>query len=472
MMTNILSKPDFKDWLSPMLVKELRQGTRSRIFMAAFFLTQVLMILSTILDLTSSANGDTNGMTAMLNGVFWFMISVPVLLLTPIRGFASLHGEIKERTLELVFLTRLSAWRIAAGKWTALMVQALLLICGVLPYVLLRYFLGGVDILGDLQSLFFLLIGCGILTGFTVALSPYESKLLRGLLVIGMFFGFIMLLFWFIALATEGASAGLMGSAAALFYLATALIVPAVIVLLLEIGAARIAPAAENHAIRKRLIGIYFLLAGAGLILGGADAEAVIPCVLALLAIVVIDALGENQEFNRTIYRPFLKRGAVGRCLGLFFTPGWASASWYVLLLAVIGGAGIALADSPGNQLLRISFLGALIFPAALIRFFAPRTQHFLGFYIAIQFFCVVIYMLFLLISSVGNQPIWGGLCLFPTCVYFFSQLDKIPPNQMGSFTIATMGITILAIAILIGRSLAPLRDIRTALRQHTNADA
>ncbi len=44
------TKPDFPDWLSPMLVKELRQGIRSKAFMAVFFLTQLLMILSVVLN--------------------------------------------------------------------------------------------------------------------------------------------------------------------------------------------------------------------------------------------------------------------------------------------------------------------------------------------------------------------------------------------------------------------------------------
>jgi len=50
-----------------------------------------------------------------------------LLFLMPLHGFSALHAEIKSATLELVFLTHFSAWRIAAGKWTALMVQTLAL---------------------------------------------------------------------------------------------------------------------------------------------------------------------------------------------------------------------------------------------------------------------------------------------------------------------------------------------------------
>ncbi|CAN5661216.1 hypothetical protein BH09VER1_BH09VER1_00610 [soil metagenome] len=471
-MTTILSKPDFKDWLSPMLVKELRQGMRSRVFMAAFFLTQVLMILSTILNLTSSSgNGEFGVMSEFLNGVFWFMIAVPVLLLTPIRGFGSLHGEMKERTLELVFLTRLTASRITVGKWMALMVQALLLLCGVLPYVLVRYFLGGVNILADLQSLLFILVVSGMLTALTVALSPYESKLLRGLLVIGLFIGFFILLANFVTLISVGMTLGTTASVVAFFYGGLALFVPAVIILSLEIGASRIAPSAENHAILKRLIGIYFVVAGAILICLHAGASTVITYVLALLTIVAIDALAETQEFNRTVYRPFLKLGAIGRFLALFLTPGWVSASWYILLLTVVCGAGLALAGDAGNELTRVSFLGSLIFPAALIRLFVPRTQHFLGFYIAIQFFCGALFILFAMAGIGGDLSTPIGIWPIPSCVFLFSINERIQPEQLHYFMTATSAITILSMGVLIGRTIAPLRDIRAALRQDAKSD-
>ena len=36
---------DFSDWVSPILVKELRQGLKSRVFVATFIIVQVVMIL-------------------------------------------------------------------------------------------------------------------------------------------------------------------------------------------------------------------------------------------------------------------------------------------------------------------------------------------------------------------------------------------------------------------------------------------
>ena len=169
---------DFGDWLSPMVVKELRQGMRSRIFVAAFYLTQLLMILSTVFGLIAASRTENvpSDLFGFLSGLFWFMVSVPLLFVMPLLGFGALHTEMKAGTLELVFLTRLSAWRIVAGKWTALMAETLLLVCAILPYVILRYFLGGVNIIEDLQSLFFLLLASALLTAATLAMSPYRVQ--------------------------------------------------------------------------------------------------------------------------------------------------------------------------------------------------------------------------------------------------------------------------------------------------------
>lgn len=467
-MTSLLTRPDFRDWLSPMLVKELRQGMRSRIFMAAFFLTQVLMILSTIMSLTASEDGDFSE-TSILDGVFWFLVAVPVMLLTPIRGFGALHGEIKERTLELVFLTRLSALRIAAGKWTALMAQSLLLVCSILPYVLLRYFLGGVNILAELQGLLIMIVMCGVLTALTVAMSPYESKLLRGLLVIGLFIGFIVLLANYFEITAMGPA---IGSSVISFYMTLALFVPAMIFLALEMAASRIAPAAENHAIRKRLIGIYFAMVGASLLWFKADTAEVIKLVLTIVSLVAIDAMAEQQEFTRTVYRPFLKRGPAGRFLALFLTPGWVSGSWYVLLLAVICGVGIVRQENPGNELTRLALFGSLIFPSALIRLFLPRTHHFLGLYIASQFFFGAIFLLLNIPMAMSGQAPSAWLCPIPNCVFFLSYNDKIQPGQLASFLTVTAAVTMASMVVLLGRTLAPLRDIRAALRQNPGTDA
>lgn len=476
-MQSLSTHTDFGDWLSPMLVKELRQGIRSKVFMAAFFITQLLMILSVIFSLTLSGDGeDSSSAASFVSSLFWFMIAVPLLFLMPLRGFGSLFGEIKSGTMELVFLTRLSALRIAAGKWTALMVQTLLLVAAVLPYVLLRYFLGGVDVVDDLLGLFFMLLISGMLTAATLALSPYESRILRAFFGVGLIFGFLLLMGQVIQILVRS-SLGSAGGwpALGMVFLGVVVFVPAFIFLCLEVAASRIAPPAENHAIRKRLIGIYMLLAAWVLILLGTDAALVLNFCLVLVTFVIFDALAEPQLFIRSIYKPFLRRGILGRFWALWLTPGWVSASWFLVILTVIGavvfGINGQLADS-GETLKRVAFVGWLIFPAALVRLFAPDTKYFLGFYFAQQFFYAILTLLVNIMASISGDPLTLWLSPLPPCTFLLAVTEQVKTDQISDTLVLTFIITVAAFGILLARTITPLRDIRRALGQTVRQDA
>jgi len=457
-----------------MLVKELRQGMRSKIFMAAFYLTQLLMILCVIFNLTAASNSGMPGeLLDFLNGLFWFMISVPLLFIMPIRGFGALHGEMKTGTLELVFLTRLSAWRIAAGKWTAIMVQTLLLVCAVLPYVVLRYFLGGVNMFEDLQSLLFLLLASAALTGITIAMSPYESKLLRALFIFGLIFGLPFLagiIFSYVADSARGGSLEPWP-----VYPGLAIFLPAFLMLCWEISASHIAPPAENHALRKRLLGLFFLLTAPVFVLIGIAAPVAFVAAFFFLAVVGIDALAEPLVMAKSIDRFFFRHGVAGRVLSLFFTPGWVSASWYVALVALLGGGLLAVQgqfDDDNRTLAYLAFLGALLFPAALIRLFKPSTKRFLGFYIGLQFFLSAVTLLIAMMSELSGQPLFPWICPIPISVFLLNLVGLIKPDQTAQFLLVTALVTATCLGILLVRTLTPLRDIRAALAQPSLPDA
>lgn len=458
---------DFADWLSPMLVKELRQGMRSRIFTLAFYLTQLLMILSTIFSLIAAAKADnaTGDFFGFLNGLFWFMVSVPLLVVMPLLGFGALHTELKARTLELVFLTRLTAWRIVAGKWTALMAETLLLVCAILPYVILRYFLGGVDILEDLQGLFFLLVTSALLTAMTLALSPFESKLLRALFIIGLIFAFqslVGLLFAWLAFARTRFSSTSSFPAWPVYMILLAF-VPALIALALEIAASRIAPPAENHSVRKRLLGIYLLLVPCVLDLLIPDAEELYWVSLLFVALVIVDALAEPRENLRSIYSTFERLGKMGRSAALFFTPGWPSASWYLLLVASLAGAMLystSHLDDAEELLEFISYIGFLAFPAALIRLIHPSTRFFLALYIGLHGFLAIVTLLVAMISGISNELMTVWICPIPNCA-FLLMLTQFTTQQAVECLRLTGWVTAASLGILLARSMNPFANSR-----------
>src|SRR6188474_3353491 len=131
---------DFADWLSPILVKELRQGLKSRAFVVTFIIVQVVMILLVGMQLLTLAGGGGRGAMDAFDGFFWAFVWLPLLVMMPARGLTAVSEEVKANTLDLVQLTRLSAFRIVFGKWVALVSQTFLLVAAILPYAVLRYF--------------------------------------------------------------------------------------------------------------------------------------------------------------------------------------------------------------------------------------------------------------------------------------------------------------------------------------------
>ena len=169
---------DFPAGFSPMLVKELRQGMRTNLFTVAFILLQTVMILSLLAGLSDPGSSE-------VDGFFWFFIVVILLVVQPLRGFNALSAEYQLNTMDLIQLTKLNGWRITLGKWTALNAQTLLFLTGVLPYLVMRYFLGNVNFVIDLAALGMLGLGSALASAITIGCSVFRFFILRGIILIG-----------------------------------------------------------------------------------------------------------------------------------------------------------------------------------------------------------------------------------------------------------------------------------------------
>ena len=165
-----------------MIVKELRQGLRTWVFASAFITLQMLLVLT--LALTAAA-----GNTEAASYFFWWLIGLILIGIMPMRGFNALTDEIRMQTLDLLVLTRLSAWRIAFGKWVALVSQSALLTLSILPYVVLRYYHGGVDPFREAAGLFLLWLLSSGLTAVIVCFSTQRSLILRLAVLAAIGFG-------------------------------------------------------------------------------------------------------------------------------------------------------------------------------------------------------------------------------------------------------------------------------------------
>lgn len=453
------------DYLSPILVKELRQGLRAKVFTMAFLFLQGVMIIAISLGLTFAGGGDDEAM--VFQAFFWSMVGLPIVVILPLSGLGGVRTERTANTLELMYLTRLSAFRILTGKWSALLAQALLLACAILPYVVLRYFLGGIELWQDLLALAVLLLGSAVFTAFTVGFSAFTSQFPRWILIVMgliLFQGIAGLPMMLAALTFSGVGSPFSMSAGVTVYLLGAAVL--LVLLLLQIGSSRIAPPAENHSTRVRLIALATLALGA---VTGRRNEIVAVLSFLIVLPICIYALCEPIRSVPSLYRPFTRRGAVGRLAGLVLYPGWPSGVVFSLLALVACGILFIPADALDEIAVPLTaFVGAIFVPMAVLRLWFRRVRKTFTGYFLIQMlgaFPGYIYG----ISRTAHLTemsalVEGVVAVFPTSILMMSLFGNLDLTALKGFPeIVLSVVTFLGIVGLVsaaGREWATIRSM------------
>lgn len=323
---------DFPTWLSPMLVKELRQGVQSGVFAWTFILLQAAMfVLLTLWVLTQSEqSASTIQDNQLFHGFFWSLFGLAAVVVLPFRASASMAAERIGNTLDLLRITHLSSTQIVVGKWLAIMAQVLLISTAVLPYLVLQYFFGGLDLVADLFAFVFVLLAASVMTAASVAAGG-QPAWTRGL------FGLVA----FITITNIAAGGSVSGvSALSLWSSLPALAVVAGLgtAVFLVYSAATIAPPAENHALRARVLALVAtgLALAAPQLFDTVPASFVVAVAVPLVAGIVIAELTSDPVAVTAIHRPFTRFGVAGRLAAFLFTPGWATAVCFIPLTATL----------------------------------------------------------------------------------------------------------------------------------------
>lgn len=143
---------DKSDWLSPIVVKEVRQIVRSREFHYSFTAALVVALAIAFYGAATSIRNDgTSGagtFTALMT-----CLTLLGMLVVPIGAFSALRTERMEQTLELVTVTALSARRVVIGKLMAQAVKLLTLFAAMAPFMTMSFLLGGIDFVTIAMSL-------------------------------------------------------------------------------------------------------------------------------------------------------------------------------------------------------------------------------------------------------------------------------------------------------------------------------
>jgi hypothetical protein len=465
---------DFPGWLPPMLVKELRQGLRTRGFVATLVGFQVLMLTLTLVAL-STQNAATPGArmaSAAFGGFFWIMIAVQLIFVTPSRALGGLQLEVDARTIDLIMLTRLTAWRVVIGKWISLLAQATLLLIAMLPYLVVRYFTENADLVEDMTLCLMMLGVSGVLTAVGLWGSGV-AKLARILMGVAVAFVMINIGGVFGAIFT-GRVTGARTPFANVFEMPADILNAALLTAFFLVSAVRnIAPPAENHSLFARGLPVLALLPAPLMEAFGAHNLAVrqLYIAAAFLAFVMMIELASPRVLMPTHWRDWYGRGALSRFAGRLMMPGWSSAfmfgalmtvAWAAIAVVVLGGGSGAASDHARHVawLALLAFSG-LAFPAVIQSFVralpVPRAL--------LYFAGLLLPVLFAAIALALAESRWRFMELkrlmefVPVSNFLLSLNQKFPP------TLAFAGqgaITLLILVVAVWQSRLYWRQLKT----------
>jgi len=431
---------DFADWLPPMLVRELRQGIQSGAFFWTFLLLQAALVLHAAFTVLATAGEFDGNLARTSGGFFWAILGITLGLVLPLRGLQAVASERVGNNLDLVRLTRLSATRIVVGKWAAIVAQVLLVTAAILPYLVLRYFIGGVNVVGELSRLSWLVVAAAVVAALAVYASTRPQRERVGLMALVVFGGWGTLVRLMMGGGFTGGTPGWLGLGVAAVY-AT---------LFLDAAAASIAPASENRAFWKRLLGLGCAgaVAAAGLVGTRTD---FFPIAVALglpVLFLVVGAVCERPVRFRRLHAAFARGGIAGRLAAAVLTPGWATGLVFAALAGGLTAIGFLAQAAPSQFFMLACILGAaaVLFPLPLLLAF-PKVKERATLYVAVQAACLVIYGVDAFVRGMPRSP---GDTLALVALFPLAGLMRLFAVGHAAATLFLAGLVVLAIILAI----------------------
>lgn len=356
------------DRVNPIVVKEIRQGLRTRVFWVFFALMLFACLIISLIAFAAADGVGNDGRYYFF--AYYVCLGLVQFFVIPYSAYRSMSREREEETWVLLTLTGLGPHRILRGKMGSFMLQGLIYASAAAPFLLFSYYLNGIDlptivltvVAGATYQLF--------LTSIAVSTATLaESKMIRALL----HFGVLAFLMWGLVTgltSTFGLLEALQNlwndDAARVAAFATIFAMLTWGVLLYEAAAARMALATESYAKGPRLAFVVQILGAIGLFAWGAAASgerslyavgAVTLCthVLVVGLFVASDRDGMARSlwlkgFRRSLLKPGALRG-YRLVLGLL-----------ALITIVFGGLGLATGGMEEKELFVLA--GAPVYAA------------------------------------------------------------------------------------------------------------
>lgn len=336
------------DRLNPVLVKEVRQALRGRIFRLSMGLTLVAATLATvILVLAQDPDAAVDSGVEYLTAIYTFL-AIALLAIVPFSAFQSMGAEWEESTYDLLVLSDLPPRRIVIGKWLSSFVLALLFLASFLPFFTFAFLLRGVDLLALGVVVLATLLVSGVLSASSIAISSSTpQRFVRLMIVVALASGLLSLV-----PAAAGISYEVFTNAGVLVDPDVQIIVAWLgvagvlsVAMSIAIACSRLAHAEENRSSGLRVIGSLSVAAGLLAIahLYSRWGQPMLLMGLALLLLVSLFAGGawlcvEPHPLGRRVRKQVPRFPGLG-ILATPWLPGGARGLLYVLLHAGVAYA-------------------------------------------------------------------------------------------------------------------------------------
>ena len=176
----ISEQNDLPERFGPMTVKELRQSLRRTSFVYPFICVHIFATIAIYTEFQLGVGGGA-AIPAVLAwdpdrvGSFWWVAMTVCGIIMPLAGFFLMPQEIEEGNHELLLLTALNRWQVVAGKFLMLWGLSVLTFTSLLPYVIIRYFIGGIEWGSELAAAGSVLAVAAVVAAGSIAASGFST---------------------------------------------------------------------------------------------------------------------------------------------------------------------------------------------------------------------------------------------------------------------------------------------------------
>jgi hypothetical protein len=249
--------------INPIVVKETRQGLRTRAFWIFFTLMLVACVIISLVAATNTGGWPSRG--RIFFSAYDVCLGLVQFFVVPYSAYRSMARERDEETWALLTLTGLGPRKILRGKVACFTLQGALYTSAAAPFLLFSYYLNGIDLPTIVVVMIAGVVWQVLLTSLCVSLATLAaSRLMRGALhfvVLGLLFQSTWLGLAMMVGAVEEMRSIMTSSTARITALGLLFALVTWAVLLYEAAAARMSLLTESYA-RGPRIALLVQLAG------------------------------------------------------------------------------------------------------------------------------------------------------------------------------------------------------------------